>query len=157
MRFTFEKTEDVALIKSILAHPAIFRFLHDDFAPPREEWEPPFFDSMIQYFAVRGERGLIGMFMCNLHSAVEVEIHTAFLPCAWGRDVRQAACEFREWIWHETQIQRIIGKALPSNVASVRYAEAIGMKAFGIDEKSFMFDGRLQDQILFGISRPEAA
>jgi RimJ/RimL family protein N-acetyltransferase len=157
MPYTFEQTEDIRVIKAVLAHPVLYRNLHDDFAPPRETWEP-IMHPMVKYFAVRKDGELIGAFVGNLHSAVCVEIHTAFLPKAWGRDVREAAKQFREWIWETyPDVQRIIGKALPSNVASVQYAEAIGMKAFGVDERSFMFDGKLQDQIYFGISRPEAA
>lgn len=157
MAYSFEQTEDVAVIKSVLAHPACYRFLHDDFAPAREEWEP-IIHPMVKYFACLKNGAVIGMFIGSLHSAVEVEIHTSFLPTAWGRDVRKAAIEFREWIWATfPSIQRIIGKVLPSNKASMRYAEAMGFKAFGIDHKSFMFDGKLQDQIYFGMSRPGVA
>jgi RimJ/RimL family protein N-acetyltransferase len=157
MPYTFEFTQDVALIKSILAHPACYRFLHDDFAVPREDWEPLMGNSLVKYLACREDGELIGMFLCSLHSAVEVEMHTAFLPSSWGRDVRPAARAGIEWVWNTfPTIQRIIGKALPSNRASVRYAEAVGMQIFGIDERSFMFGCKLQDQIYFGISRPEA-
>lgn len=153
MAYVFQKTEDIATIKAVLAHPSLYRFLHDDFAPPREEWEPPI-HPMVHYYAVRSDRQLIGMFMCNQHSAVEVEIHTAFLPCAWGRHVRSAAKEFQDWIWDHTDIQRIIGKVVSSNVASLNYAESLGFKVFGVDRRSKMYDGELQDQIYYGISRP---
>lgn len=154
--YTCDKTTDAELIKSVLAHPAVYpTMLHDDFAPPREEWEPVIHPK-VMYFAVRKDGDLIGMFMANLHNAIEVEIHSGFLPKAWGRDVRAAAQQFREWIWRETGIQRIIGRVLASNRASLNYAEVMGFKQWGVDEKSFMRGGKLQDQICFGMSRPEA-
>jgi len=157
MPYAFEWTEDVALIKSVLAHPALYRYLHDDYAPPREEWEPVMGNSMVKYLTVRKDGEVIGMFHCGMHSAVEVEFHTSFFPKVWGKDVRAAAIAGIQWIWDNyPTVYRIIGRVLPSNRASVRYAEAIGMKAFGVDEKSFMFEGKLQDQIYFGMSRPEA-
>lgn len=156
--FTFELTEDISLIKAVMGHPACYRFLHDDYAPPREEWEPLMGNQLVQYIVVREDGCVIGMFQCSLHSAVEVEIHTAFLPEAWGRSVRRAAQECREWIWNSfPTVKRIIGKVPHSNRASLNYAEAIGMKAFGVDERSFLRNGKLVDQVYFGISRPEAA
>ncbi len=151
--YSFEKTNDPALIKSVMAHPACYAALHDDFAPAREDWEPAI-HSAIHYYAVRNNRDLIGMFMCSQHSAIEIEVHTAFLPKAWGNDARPAACEFLRWIWEKTPIERIIGKIAASNVASLDYAESLGFKVFGVDERSKMYGGRLCDQIYFGMSRP---
>lgn len=152
--YVFEKTNDPDIIKSVLAHESVYRHLHDDYAGPREEWEPPI-HGLIHYFAVRDESGtLLGMFMANQHNAIAVEIHTAFLPEAWGKHVRAAASEFLEWIWANTGILRVIGKVVASNRASLRYAESLGFEVFGIDKRSKMVGGKLQDQIYFGISRP---
>jgi RimJ/RimL family protein N-acetyltransferase len=157
MGFTFEMTEDVALIKSVLGHPAIYyKLLHDDYSPKRELWEPLMGHPSVQYIAVRKAGQVIGMFQANLHSAVEVEMHTAFLPGAWGCDVRPAAKAGIEWLWKTyPTIHRIIGRILASNVASLRYAESLGFKQWGVDEKSFMRGGILHDQVCVGMSRPE--
>ena len=157
--YSFELTEDVSLIKSVLAHPACYRKLHDDYAPPREEWEPLMGEPMVKYISCSDEQGeVLGMFQANLHSAVEVEMHTAFLPKAWGRDVRAAVREGIQWIWDTfPTVHRIIGKILDCNAASLHYAEAVGLKVFGIDKRSFMYQGQLQDQVYVGISRPGVA
>jgi RimJ/RimL family protein N-acetyltransferase len=157
MGFTFEMTEDVALIKSALAHPAIYyKLLHDDYSPKREDWEPLMGCPQVQYIAVRKNGELIGCFMASLLSAISVEMHSAFLPSAWGRDVRPAAKAGIEWLWKTyPTIHRIIGRILASNVASLRYAESLGFKQWGVDEKSFMRGGVLHDQVCVGMSRPE--
>jgi RimJ/RimL family protein N-acetyltransferase len=152
--YRFHDTQDAELIRKVCCHPSVYKFLHDDYVVPAEQWNPTFHDC-IKYFLVRDEKNeLLGLFICGIHSAIEVEIHTAFLPRAWGRHVRAAAIEFREWIWKHSDIQRIIGKVATCNKASMRYAEAIGMKQFGLDEKSMMWGGELRDQAYFGISRP---
>ena len=50
-----ERTEDLALIKSILCHPDIYPLISDDTCPPADEFEPPL--DGIEYIAgiVRGE------------------------------------------------------------------------------------------------------
>ena len=98
---------------------------------------------------------VIGIFMINVHGMYEIEVHEAFLPSAWGPRARRAAREFREWLWDETGVMRVIGRIVASNRVAIEYALASGMKIFGVDEKSFFKDGKLQDQVFVGISRPE--
>ena len=155
MAFSFERSTDVSEIKRILAHPRVYKFLHDDFAPAREEWQPIDHTSVI-YLACRDEDGaVIGIYVLNIHSHTVVEIHEGFLPSAWGAKARRAAIELREWLWKETQFQRIIGKIVASNHTAIEYAKSAGMEIFGVDRKSFLRGGKLQDQVYVGISRPE--
>jgi RimJ/RimL family protein N-acetyltransferase len=145
----------VSEIKRILAHPRVYKYLHDDYTDPCEQWEPINHPSVL-YVSCRDEGGaVIGMYILNIHSRVCVEIHEGFLPEAWGAKARRAAIELREWIWRETQFQRVIGKIVASNHAAIEYAKSAGMEIFGVDKKSFMRDGKLQDQVYVGISRPE--
>jgi len=127
--------------------------MHDDFAPPASEWEPPEHE-LLKYVLVKDGPELIGLFMVAKHSHVMWELHEAFLPSAWGRRARRAAREFREWIWGETKCQRLIGTIVASNRAALAFAKASGMEIVGVHPRSFMKHGRLQDLIIVGLSRP---
>lgn len=154
MSFTFERTTDVELIRSIAAHPLLYKHLHDDFAPAREQWHPVIHD-LVSYMVVREDGEPIGLFIVNAHSTVLWEIHECFLPQAWGEKAIAATIQFREWIWKKSACQRLFGQIVESNRLALRFAKAAGMMEFGVHPKSFMKHGRMQDQILVGVSRPE--
>lgn len=97
---------------------------------------------------------VIGLFIVSAHSAYLWEIHQCFLPKAWGAKAIQATIEFREWIWKESRCERLFGQIVESNRLALRFAKAAGMTEFGTHPKSFMKNGRMQDQILVGIDRP---
>lgn len=98
----------------------------------------------------------IGVFIVSAHSIYLYEIHEAFLPEAWGIRALQATIEFREFIWRETKCLRMFGQIVRSNRLALRFAKAAGMLEFGVHPESFMKGGRMQDQVLVGISRPQA-
>lgn len=128
--------------------------MHDDFAPDPAEFECV--EHPLVSFMVVEEAGRdIGVFVVNAHSTVLWEIHEAFLPEAWGMTALRATIEFREWIWRESKCMRLFGQILKSNRLAIRFAKAAGMVEFGVHPESFMKGGKMQNQILVGISRPE--
>lgn len=152
--FRFERTTDPELIRSIAAHPRIYEHLHDDFAPPREQWRPTI-HPLISYMVAYEDDQLIGLFIVNAHSCVLWELHECFLPRVWGTGKPlQCANEFRKWIWRESNCLRMFGQILASNKSALRLALKAGMTEFGVHPRSFMKNGIMQDQILVGIDRP---
>ncbi len=111
---------------------------------------------LLQYVAVEDESGeAIGIFFVSIHSSILVEIHECFLPSAWGRKARRAVREFHDWLWSTyPAIQRVRGVIASSNRGAIAFAESVGLKIFGIEEKSFLQGGKLRDQVFMGLSRP---
>jgi RimJ/RimL family protein N-acetyltransferase len=153
MPFRFERTGDLELVRRILTHPRIWRHISDDGSPPPEEFRPPEHPS-IWYVLVWDGEELLGLWMLVPHNTVCWEIHTALLPQAWGERARRAARECVAWIWRETPCQRLITAVPASNRLALRFAERAGMRVWGVNEKSFLRGGRLEDQIMLGLSRP---
>lgn len=154
-RITLERTYDPVLIKSIFGHRRVFARMHDDFSPTREEWEPIVHEATIGYMVAYEDDDPVGMFMVSAHNPVLFEIHEAFLPSAWGDLAREATLKMREWIWQNTPCQRIIGNIVESNRLALKFALDAGMTIYGVNPRSFMKCGKLRDQIMVGISRPE--
>lgn len=150
----FELTDDVFLIKSIACDPSIYKFLHDDEGPSPEDWTPAI-HPLIKYVLVIDDESVIGIFIINMHSSVCWELHQGFLPKVRGKQAIQAALEFREWIWKYSNCNRLIGNIIKSNKAAIWFAKRCGMTVFGINEKSFMRNGIIQDQVMVGVTRPE--
>lgn len=151
---TFERTSDWDLVKKIATHPKIWPTISDDFSPPRDKWQPVE-TSEIWYVLVRGKGVPIGFFMFAPETAVCWHSHICILPIAWG-DVAHLACRLVfYWLWERTECRRIIGSIPVSNPLAIKFAVQCGMERYGVNPKSFMRRGQLEDQILVGINRPE--
>ena len=145
----FERTTDLELVRNILTHPKIYPLVGDDFAPPREQFVPnP--DSRIWYVTAPG-----GLFTFLPESEVCWQGHVAFLPDYWGNPSHAAGMAILRWLWANTPCRRVIANIPTFNRLAIRYSNRVmGMKVFGVNEKSFLKYGHLWDQILLGISRP---
>ena len=148
-----ERSTDYALIKGVMTHPAVYRHLTDDTAPPAGEFRPIESD-LIWYLVAWDGDELLGLWLLHPHTAVCWEIHTALLPDAWGARARRAAQVMLKWVWTWTPCRRIVTGVPQGNRLAYRFAIAAGMEQYGVNEASFIRDGRMQDQICLGISRP---
>jgi RimJ/RimL family protein N-acetyltransferase len=147
----FERTRDYALVRAILTHPAIWPWIGDDFAPPIDQWQPVE-DERIWYVVARERGGLLGLFLFLPQSAVCWECHVSMLPEAWGGGALRAGREVIPWLAAHTGCRRLVAQIAASNPRAIRYAEACGFTRFGINSKSFMKSGKLEDQVLLGLS-----
>lgn len=152
---TFERTADYGLIKSVITHPAIWAHATDDYGQNPGEWEPAQSD-LIWYVAVKENEELLGLFMLVPENHICWKVHTCLLPNAWGRRAKQAAKHGIEWVWANTECLRIVTDVPKYNRQASLFARWAGMSEFGVNPKSYMKNGELQDVTMLGISKPEA-
>lgn len=150
---SFERTEDIHLIRSIVAHPKVYGFLHDDEGPLREDWVPGF-GGRISWMAVRYDGVPIGIIVVREHSSYLWELHYGFLPEAWGGLALECFREFIRGVWRYSKCRRVYGQILASNRRSLKFARAAGAVEFATHPRSIMKYGKMQDQILVAIDRP---
>ena len=155
----FERTRDLEIVRSILTHPAIWRHVIDDGGPDAHNWQPcshPLIWYVLAYLpgTPEGEQ-LLGLYAFYPENSICYQIHTAFLPNAWGGATAEAGRQIFPWMWRESGAFRIVASVPDDNRLVLRYAERSGMTRFGVNEKSFCRGGKFRDQILLGISRPE--
>ena len=148
---TFERSEDWDLIRSVITHPKIWPHVSDDSTPPWEEWQPVIADS-VWYVVVRDGEEVLGVFTMVRHNAICWEVHTCLLPSAWGRTL-EAARQMAEWAFANMECLRIITNVPAYNRLALRFAERAGMTQFGVNEKSYLKDGKLWDQFCLGLSK----
>ena len=149
--FTFERTEDLVLVKSILTNPAIYQGAKDDFSPPPDQFEV---NDGFQWILARIDGELMGLWALAPQSHILWEVHTCLLPEAWGEDAAAAAKEFLEWVWTETTCLRLFTRVPACSRTAMAFAKKAGMKESGIEPMAFKKHGKLWDMYTLGISSP---
>lgn len=147
----FERTHDLALVKQVLTHPKIWPHITDDGCGAPGDFEPV--DHPGFWYVVVENGTLQGMFTFQKQNAVCWEVHTCLLPSAWGKMSREATHGVREWVWANSDCQRIVTSVPAYNRLALRLAKASGMSEYGTNHKAFLRDGELHDLILLGVSR----
>jgi len=143
---------DAELIKAIVTDPRIYSRMSDDFAPPAEEYVPPAVGEAV-YAGLWADGVLKGLWALVPHSRILWEVHTALLPEVWGAVAREAAPKLLEWVWENTECQRLYSLVPEYARATRKFALHAGMVECGKHEKAFLKDGELYDLTILGISR----
>lgn len=147
------RTTDYALIREIVTHPRIYPAISDDFSPRPEDWRP-IKDESVWYVLVKDGDEALGLWAFVPHNRICWEVHTCLLPKAYGLLAREAVKLMHSWLWENTECLRVTTEVPVYNRQALRFAIKAGMKQIGINEKSFMKNGKLHDVIVLGISRP---
>jgi len=150
----FERTQDYALIRQIITHPRVYAHVSDDYSPKVEDFKPVENDDW-WYVLVQDAREILGLWIVTPHTHCCWEIHTCLLPTAWGRRAKEAAQLLGPWLWeHLPECVRIVTEVPEYNRAAFLFALQSGMEKYGVNPKAYLKDGKLQDVILLGVSRP---
>lgn len=153
----FERTYDWTLVKSIATFPKVWAGISDDFSPQPEDWEPEQ-DDRVWYVLAKSDAGsVLGMFIFYPENPICWRSHSCLLPESWGEQALTAYREACTWLWANTSCLRIIGAVPECNSLALGIALRSGLEKWGINPKSFQKGGKLFDQILLGISKPETA
>jgi RimJ/RimL family protein N-acetyltransferase len=150
---SFERTDDWALIKQIITDRRVYPHVSDDFSPTPEAYEPLQHES-IWYILAKDDGFILGLWILIPDNFVCWKIHTCLLPGAWGHLGQEAAALLPNWIWSHTKCLRIITDVPEYNRLALKFAKQAGMEEFGVNERSYMKKGELQNLIMLGISKP---
>ena len=150
----FERTADAVLIREIMTHPKIWPWITDDGSPAAADFEPAIHPSLWYVLAFDGEE-LMGLWLFAAQSSACFEAHTCLLPGQRGERAGEAAKQVIAWIWANTPCRRIFTNVPRFNRAALYFAVRAGLIRFGVNEQSFLKHGKLYDQILLGLSKPE--
>lgn len=149
------RTRDYPAIREVVTDPSVYPHLTEDFSPSPEEFQLPESDAIF-YIAAQDSWRTIGLCMFMPINGTTVDVHIAALPDHRGFAALQLARLSFQWIWENTQYQRIEARIPDYNKPAIRLASLSGMKRMGVSEKSFLKGGLLHDQVLLGISKGES-
>jgi RimJ/RimL family protein N-acetyltransferase len=148
-----EKLSDGNIVKSIVTHGNIYKFVSDDKSPSAEEFYPDM-DALTWVSPVE-DGYVLGVFMIHPINGYTCEIHTCLLPEGRGKKAKDAAILVLDWIANNTDFIKVVTNVPSYNVAAKRLAEYAGMTLEGINRDSFVKNGRVYSQFVFGITKGE--
>lgn len=144
------RTRDMALVASIIRHPAIWPHIHDDGSSECE-----LVDHDAVHWMLVDDGAPAGVFMVHATNAVCYQMHTCLLPRIWGQEAAQAAQLLLTWAFTDTDCLKMITNVPAYNRAALRFAKAGGMQQEGVNRASYLRNGALIDQIMLGITKQE--
>lgn len=144
---------DADIIKSIMTHPSVYRWIVDDGSPLIDNFEPAINDHV--YYVLVSDPEPIAVFMYHPHNAITFEVHTCVLPIAYGERSVIAAKKSGRWMVDNTSAKKIITNVPANNAKAKRFAVRCGMSVEGINRESFLFNGSIYDQYMLGITKGE--
>jgi len=146
----YEPTTDIEFITKCVTNPVVWRASVDD---GMVDVNPDMF-----FVPTAGKlwlrAGDYGLFMFEVRNYVTCEIHTLLLPHARGKsvDITKGALH---WVFYNTPCLKIITHVPAFNVLAKRLSEKCGLLLIGNNTSSFLKDGTLYDQFIYGISKED--
>lgn len=132
-------------------YASAWKYIVDDFSMEQSLFFPDMSDKNY-WLTAHHEEEELGVFLGRPISPILYETHIVLLPCARGLAAKAARHAVR-WMFENTQCERLIGCVPVYNKLAINVAHNAGFEDFGINEKSFMKNGKLWDQVFLGISR----
>lgn len=157
---TFARSFDYTQIGDILRHDRIYPHISDDYSPPASEYRPVESEAVWYVIARNVEEAgtdLLGLWMFCPESGITWAVHTCLLPIAWGPVGLEAARQLPAWIWEHACCRRIITSVPTTNRLALRFAIRAGMKIYGVNEASWLKNGKLVDMVCLGLSPGDRA
>lgn len=155
----YARTTDPALIRSMLTHPKVFRWLFEDGASA-EDFEPVISPN-IWYIVALDDRKPVGMFVFEPRTSVKYVVALAIWPERWASAVPAFKGVVQYAFDMIPNMERIVGEVPSDNSHAMRLAKRAGFEMCGLERKSFMRGGELRDIRYLGASRdtwsPDAA
>jgi RimJ/RimL family protein N-acetyltransferase len=152
---SLEPSRDFVLIRSILTDPRIYGHVACDSCPsPRDFHIQEDTPHLFVLLRVGGKPQGVWMFEKR---GTEYEVHTALKREAYGGVAHEGALRMAEWLWNNTDCERLTTRVPVQNRLALAFAKAAGMKEYGISEKSFLKNRIMHDQVLLALDRPEVA
>ena len=144
------RTHNIGLVRSIMAHPAIFPHISEDGC-----LEPDPIDHESLYWLLVEDEAPAGVFLVHPHSAVCFEVHTCLLPRIWGGGAEEAARLGQRWMFENTPCKKLVTHVPAPNVLARRFAKRCGFTDEGVNRASFLKGGVLVDQFSLGLTYEE--
>lgn len=147
---SFQRTNDLDLVKRILTHPAVWVRAGDDFLGEPEDYQPPE-DPRIWYLAAYEDERPVGVITFFPRNQILWEAHVALLPERKTRG-RELFAEAIRLLFAGSPAERVVGEVPAWNQRAVRMCSHV-MTRFGVNPRSIRKFGETHDLILFGIDK----
>ncbi len=148
---------DRLYVDFVMRHPQIYPHISDDLSPEAGEFTA---ELLLQNPNVLVLKPMIGrepagVFVFHPWNGVTYEVHSCVLPQWRGKNAAHAAMAAALWIFENTNARKIVTLIPEFNRRAYALAYRAGMRAEGVNKKSFLKDGALHDTILMGLANDD--
>jgi hypothetical protein len=156
LKLSFERVTDKRLVREIITHPKVWRWLSDDSFPPKELYCPPDNGAVLYLLVTDTDTGeVFGLYITHPITSALWEVDHALLPTAYGPPAFAIGRAFEAWLWANTSAETVLGLTPLDNRLAIRYARRLGMQESGRIPRAICRGGEFHDFIVFTKSRPK--
>jgi hypothetical protein len=145
--------DDIEKVERVLKADEIYPNITDDGSMPVEEFT--ICESLkceLNYYLMPNENMLVCMHPMN---SITFDCHVNVLNAGRNETLMDESKKVLDYIFSKTPCQKMIAFIPVKYVNVMRYAMRIGMKIEGDSKESYLKDGVLYDQYLFGLTKKE--
>lgn len=148
---------DRLYVDFVMRHPQIYPHISDDLSPKAGDFTSGPLLHNPNVVALKPRIGVdpAGVFIFHPWNGVTYEVHSCVLPQWRGRNAANAALYAALWIFGNTDARKIVTLVPAYNRRAYALAWRAGMRAEGVNKKSFLKDGKLHDAILMGLQKDD--
>jgi hypothetical protein len=145
---TVAPTQDFYEVQKIVRHPQVFHFRSLCDGISDENFTPP----PGLYLLAKDETGPLGIFYLTVQNPILYQVHTAFLPEAWGYKTFHAGKLGIRWLAENTICRKMIALIPSFNDSALAYVERLGGQLEGKIHNGAMKDGLLVPEYVYGVT-----
>jgi len=147
--------EDRSFLDSVWNHPDIQPFILDDYARKESrsmDWNA-FFSMPVVYFLIpiSEQEKKMGCFFIYPWNSICFEVHSLILPEFRGNGLVGYVKEGIKWMVGNTNCRKLVTQVPTFNRRAYAFAVKSGFSIEGTNKSSFLRNGKLYDQYLFGL------
>lgn len=150
--------EDLEIVKRVYTHESIFDRINDDGItdPEKVDFSQALSNTNVFFLIAEDEHcDIVGVFLFHPWNTVCYEMHSAVLPEYRGEGSIEAARMAGMWMFGNTMCQKIVTQIAVTNYAARTLARVGGMVKIGNNDRSFLKNGKLIDQHIYGICKED--
>lgn len=147
--------KDLEYVNYVITHPSIYPFVSDDGSPPVGSFDASNTLKLEGIYFMKPviDNKEIGLFFLHPWNTICYEVHTCILPEYRGKMAVRACKELKDYMFSNTPCMKIVTHIPVNNKPAQILATQAGMEKEGINSASFLKDGVVIDQLLFGIRK----
>jgi len=142
-------------LDSLWNHPEIRPFILDDYARKENlsmSWKILLSTPLIYFLIPISDEGeKMGCFFIHPWNSICFEIHSLILPEFRGKKLMGCVEEGIKWMKKNTNCRKLVTHVPTFNRKAYAFAVRCGFSIEGTNKSSFLRDGKLYDQYLFGL------
>jgi len=154
MNLSIERTYDVDLIEGVMRSPEIFAVTAEDGARLEDVTADPVGECWLQ--VVDEDGAVVALYNFHARNSVTVEIHAHVMPYFRKRYSYETGILALTWLRDNAGRYKKVVAQIPAVYGNViAFVKRFGFREEGVNRLSYVKDGVLMDQMLFGMTQNE--